>query len=144
MSNLFSNLLPHYIELISDSIQRYHDYNEETRFLLFTDKLYFLFQAIEKTLEMEYDVQIDRLQFKAQQTDTEDTKEQLVQEKNKAKMKIETIKKELKNLELFIHNKNQLAIEKINNKLDVFLLGPNYNEGHELMEKAKNSFVNKL
>lgn len=145
MDDLYIKHIRYIFNELGKCIQRYHKFDDTTRFLMLIDKFYLITTSstlgIIASLSDRTPAQI------ANGRDDEDVNE----ETEKRNMIIDEVtkisnllKSELSDLEDFIREKKETSLKSIENKLDEVLLGPDYHTGALLMNEAKEDFDSRI
>jgi len=136
----FSNeIFTKIIEDIGLTIKRYEKYDDELRFTMLADKLILSITLIKAAMMMSMQEEIRRI------NENKDMPQEQKEEKSKLILLncggmsgiLDLIKNEFNKLDDFIRSDSKTTLKNIENKLDEVLLGPDYNNGKEMMNIAK-------
>ena len=136
----FSNeIFTKIIEDIGLTIKRYEKYDDELRFTMLADKLILSITFIKTGIMISMQDQIRRVnEDKEISQEQRDEKSKLIVINcDKISSILNLIKNEFNKLDEFIRSDSKSTLKNIENKLDEVLLGPDYNNGKEMMNCAK-------
>ena len=136
----FSNeIFTKIIEDIGLTIKRYEKYDDELRFTMLADKLILSITFIKTAIMMSMQDQIRRINDDKEisQEQKDEKSKLIVISCDKISGILNLIKNEFNKLDDFIRSDSKTTLKNIENKLDEVLLGPDYNNGKEMMNIAK-------
>ena len=139
VSNLNVNTLIKQMNGMSATLDRYRKYPDEIRFLMMFDKMHVMLDVGKMALLEYYKNEIKKINL------SDDLNEKQKAEKINNILRIEgqigtlikVLNEELDDLDKFIQSETKSRLKSMEDKLDAFLLGPDYAPGNELMKDAK-------
>jgi hypothetical protein len=131
------------VDTIVNIIQRYRRYPNETRFMMLLDKLYIVLETSPMFVHDKHKFLSESIQ-KNNEENKEERQNKLNQDRDKILNCIDMIKHELDDLQQYLFKHNDTLLDTIDKKLDSVLLGPDYPQGKNLMNEAKNDFDSQL
>lgn len=108
---------------LANTIDKYKDKPDDIRFCLLVDKVKLILDVMSSFGPLFSSMDVELL--------------------GKTESAIKDIREEFDQLENYIIGKRQLEHKQIIQKLDTVLLGPDYQEGRQMMEAAKTDFYGK-
>ena len=145
LTSMTTSLLVKHVHELATWMKRYDKFTPEVRFLMLVDKLQMVLIAFKFVLAKDYEFQIKRVDSEGLSDQEKiNKKDTLVHEEEAGSLALQFIAKEFDALEDFIQSPTKTCVKSIEDKLDQFLNGPDYEPGNKIMKGAENDFFSQI
>lgn len=145
-NNLTVDFLSKHLTELGKWIKRYEKFPPEIRFLMLIDKIQMLLMVGKLAFAGDCESNVDRINDDDKLTPEEKSNKigKIIKNSEALDLAIELVKHEFDTLEDFIQSDTRSILKNMENKLDEFLDGPDYENGNKIMQEAKADFDEKV